>query len=31
MTKKQTSNKTKALDLALGQIDKQFGNGSIMR
>ena len=31
MTKKQTSNKTKALDLALGQIDKQFGKGSIMR
>ena len=31
MTKKQTSNKTKALDLALGQIDKQIGKGSIMR
>ncbi len=31
MTKKQTNNKTKALDLALGQIDKQFGKGSIMR
>tara|TARA_B100000029_G_scaffold256520_1_gene253262 strand:- start:3276 stop:4319 length:1044 start_codon:yes stop_codon:yes gene_type:complete len=31
MTKKQSNNKTKALDLALGQIDKQFGKGSIMR
>ena len=31
MTKKLTNNKTKALDLALGQIDKQFGKGSIMR
>ena len=31
MTKKQTNNKTKALDLALGQIDKQFGKGSVMR
>ena len=26
-----TTEKTKALDLALGQIEKQFGQGSIMR
>ena len=26
-----TTEKNKALDLALGQIEKQFGQGSIMR
>ena len=27
----QNDDKTKALDMALGQIEKQFGKGSIMR
>lgn len=31
ITKKETSDKIKALDIALGQIEKQFGKGSIMR
>ena len=31
MTTKEQSKKNKALDLAVGQIDKQFGKGSIMR
>ncbi len=31
MSTKEESKKNKALDLAVGQIDKQFGKGSIMR
>ena len=31
MSTKEDNKKNKALDLALGQIDKQFGKGSIMR
>jgi recombination protein RecA len=31
MTEEKTSEKQKALDLAIGQIDRQFGKGSVMR
>jgi recombination protein RecA len=31
LEKKETSDKIKALDVALGQIEKQFGKGAIMR
>lgn len=31
MAKKETADREKALEVALGQIDRQFGKGSAMR